>query len=92
MHSKLLPIGTRVKHSGHGLGAIVDHNGSAKNVYVEQNLGSPEVGAAVQAGLGAAIIGSFYSGDRFPYVVTYDSGYTDVYAATDFVTDFEVVK
>ena len=88
MHSKLHPIGTRVKHSGHGLGAIVDHNGSAKNEYAEANLGSPIVAVAVSLGLGTAIIGSFYSGDRFPYVVQFDSGYKDVYAPDD----LEVVK
>jgi hypothetical protein len=82
MHSKLLPIGTRVKHSGHGLGAVVDYNGSVKNAYVEDNLGTAGM-AAVAAGLGMAVIGSFYSGDRFPYVVQFDSGYTDVYAPDD---------
>lgn len=81
----LLPIGTRVNHSGHGLGTIVAHNGVPRNSYVEANLGSPEIGAAVQAGLGAGIISSFYSGDRYPYIVQFDptkkypSGYKDVY-------------
>jgi hypothetical protein len=87
MQTKLLPIGTRVVHSGHGPGVIVEHNGSAKNEYVEQNLGSPEVAAVVQAGFVAAIIGSFYSGGRFPYVVQFDSGYRDVYAPDDLVLE-----
>lgn len=87
--NKLLPIGTKVYHDGHGNGVIVEHNGQAKNTYIEQNLGSPEVAAASMCGLMDAIVGSFYSGDRYPYVVQfepndrlkdkYPNGYKDVY-------------
>lgn len=79
----LLSIGTKVNHSGHGNGVIVAYNGFVKNEYVERNLGSAEVSAAIKAGLAFAVIGSFYSGDRFPYVIKFNSGYQDVYATDD---------
>lgn len=85
MNTTLLPIGTRVKHDGHGPGTIVAHNGAQRNVYVETNLGTEHMNAVVTHGLGAAIVASFYSGDRFPYVVKFDpserypEGYQDVY-------------
>lgn len=85
MNTNLLPIGTLVHHDGHGNGTIVAHNGRPSNTYVEQNLGSPEVTAAVQAGLGAAIVSSFYGASRYPYVIKFEStdrypeGYEDVY-------------
>jgi hypothetical protein len=85
MNSNLFPIGTKVYHDGHGNGRIVAYNGVQTNAYVESNLGSPEVAAAVGAGLGEAIVSSFYSGSRFPYVVHFDpsdrfpTGYKDVY-------------
>jgi len=89
MNSNLLPIGTLVYHDGHGNGEIVAYNGVQPNAYVESNLGSPEVAGAVAAGLGEAIVSSFYSGSRYPYVVQfepserykdqYPNGYKDVY-------------
>ena len=81
----LLPIGTKVLHDGHGQGVIKAYNGTPKNSYLENNLGSPELAAAVNAGLGLSIVSSFYSSDRFPYVVLFDSGYEDVYALDDVV-------
>lgn len=83
MNTKLLPIGTKVNHSGHGVGVIVAYNGRKKNEYVESMLGSSELMGAVNHGLGMAIIESFCSGDRFPYIVKFDSGYQDVYAVDD---------
>lgn len=83
MNTNLLPIGTKVHHTGHGDGVIVKYNGQAPNSYVESMLGSKEVGAAVSAGLGLAIIGGFYNSERFPYVVQFDSGYKDVYSVDD---------
>lgn len=86
MNTTLLPIGTRVNHTGHGNGTIVAYNGTQENSYVIENLGSPEVSAAVQAGLGSAIVESFYGATRYPYVIKYDpteqypNGYQDVYA------------
>jgi hypothetical protein len=85
MNSNLLPIGTLVYHDGHGNGTIVAYNSIQQNTYVEANLGSPEVAAAVSAGLGEAIVSSFYSGSRYPYVVQFEpsdrfpTGYKDVY-------------
>lgn len=79
----MLAIGTKVNHTGHGAGTIVAYNGAKRNEYIEQNLGSPEVAAASMCGLMNAIIASFYDGDRYPYVIQFDSGYKDVYAASD---------
>lgn len=85
MNSNLLPIGTLVYHDGHGNGTIVAHNGAKRNLYVEENLGSPEVAAASMAGLMDAIVSGFYSGCRYPYVVKFEpterfpDGYQDVY-------------
>ena len=81
----LHPIGTRVKHDGHGLGTIVAYNGTPKDSYVATHLGSPEVAAAAKAGLIDAMVSSMYGSDRFPYVVHFDpserfpEGYKDVY-------------
>jgi hypothetical protein len=79
----MLKIGTRVNHSGHGLGTIVAYNGQKPNTYAENNLGGEVVAQAVQMGLGQAIVNSLYDGTRFPYVIQYDSGYKDVYSLTD---------
>jgi len=78
----LHPIGTRIRHSGHGLGTIVDYNGR-KAGYTAGNLGTAEVGVAVAAGLGPAVIDSFYDGSRYPYIIQFDSGYKDFYSETD---------
>jgi hypothetical protein len=83
MDTKLLPIGSKVHHTGHGDGTIIDYNGTARNEYVQKHLGEELVNIAVSSGLGMAIIDSFYSGDRFPYVIEFDSGYIDVYATYD---------
>lgn len=80
----LLPIGTNVHHTGHGDGVIVSYNGVKANTYAMENLGSPEISAvAVKLGLGSALVNSFYSGDLYPYVVQFKSGYKDVYAPVD---------
>lgn len=89
MNTTLLPIGTRVKHSGHGPGTIQAYNNTPPNNYAAEHLCSPHVGMAVTAGLGAAIVSSLYDGGRFPYVIQFDpteqypDGYKDVYALDD---------
>lgn len=83
MDAKLLPLQTRVYHTGHGAGTIVGYNGTQKNEYVEAHFGRAEVSAAASLGLMSAIVSSFYSGDRYPYTINFDSGYTDVYAIDD---------
>ena len=81
----MLAIGTKVYHDGHGAGTIVAYNGRAAVSYAAANFGSELVGAAVQAGLTAAIVDSMYGCDRYPYVVQfepterYPAGYKDVY-------------
>lgn len=83
--NELLPIGTLVYHNGHGNGTIVAYNGVQRNEYIEKNLGSPEVAAASMARLMDGIVESFFSSDRYPYVVQfepteeYSDGYKDVY-------------
>lgn len=79
----MLAIGTKVTHSGHGAGTIVAYNGRAATSYAAANLGSEIVAAAAQAGLTDAIVDSFYGGDRYPYVVQFDSGYKDVYGPSE---------
>jgi len=79
----MLKEGARVYHSGHGLGTIVAHNTRKPNSYAAENLGSELVAVAVSAGLGSAIVDSFYDGARYPYVIQFDSGYKDVYALDD---------
>lgn len=81
----MLKIGAKVYHSGHKFGTIVAYNGQSANQYVEQNLGEPILNQAIYSGLCDAIVKSFYNGDRFPYVIKFDSGYQDVYALTDVV-------
>lgn len=76
-------INQRVQHSGHGPGTVVGYNTREKNSYLEGNLLSPHMAAAVEAGLFPAIVDSFYSGDRYPYKVKFDSGYEDVYSDDD---------
>jgi hypothetical protein len=81
--NKLLPLQTRVHHSGHGAGTIVAYNGQPDKAYALENLTSEVVLGAFKAGLGQAIVNSFYGGDRYPYVIQFDSGYKDVYALDD---------
>jgi hypothetical protein len=80
----MLPVGSKVYHSGHGVGTIVAHNSRSPNSYAAENLASELMAMAVQAGLGDAIVSSFYDAARYPYVVQFDSGYKDVYSESDF--------
>jgi hypothetical protein len=78
----MLKVGTRVNHTGHGLGTIVAYNGQKANECLMEHL--TEIAApVVELGLGQSVINAFYDGERFPYVVQYDSGYKDVYSLTD---------
>ena len=77
--NKLLPIGTKVNHTGHGAGVVFSYNGKQKNEHIEQNYGTMEV----QSVLIQAIVDSFYSGDKYPYIIQFDSGYKDVYTHDD---------
>ena len=87
----LLPLQTRVYHTGHGLGTIVAYNGRVSNDYTATRLDSDVLAQAVQAGLTDAIVNSFYGADRYPYVVHFDAndkypeGYKDVYDVDDVV-------
>lgn len=83
-NEELLPKGSRVNHTGHGHGTIVDYNGTQKNKYLEDK---PEeaIALAAKAGMLGAMVSSFYDGERCPYVVHFDprekypQGYKDVY-------------
>lgn len=82
----MLPLGTRVNHSGHGNGTIVDYNGTsgAALEYLLSERGSAAL-QSVPIGLAPGITSAFYSADRYPYVVQYDSGYRDVYTERELV-------
>jgi hypothetical protein len=78
----MLPVGSKVYHNGHGVGTIIAYNLSKP--LGDDSLGGDMTAIAIQLGLGAAIVSSMYDGEKFPYIVQFDSGYKDVYAETDF--------
>lgn len=81
MTAELLPIGTRVHHSGHKSGVIVGYNQRAE-IGADRIRQMAELGAQMQLPV-LLPVDSFYDGARFPYIVRFDSGYTDVYAKSD---------
>lgn len=76
----MIDIGTRVKGS-HGVGVVVAHNGNPSNNYIDGAIEAldSDVDTRVVSGL----VSSFYSGDRYPNVVLFDTGYQDVYADSE---------
>lgn len=77
----MLQIGQRVTGS-HGLGTIVRLNTTEANRYLtERPLEAANI--AGELGLTDALVGAFYSADRYPYVVRFDTGYEDVYAEVE---------
>jgi len=76
----MLAVGTKVHHTGHGLGTIVALNSKSPNTYAAENLASELMALMTEAGLAGAVVNSFYNGELYPYVVQFDSGYKDVYA------------
>lgn len=89
MSRNLLPVGTRVRHAypdGHGAGVIVEYNGVPVNNYFQENM-QEAVNIAVGAGVAGALISFAYDGQRYPYVVQFDSGYRDVYSPEDVVAE-----
>lgn len=88
MSTQLLPVGTRVRHAyprGHGPGTIVAHNGVRPNNYLNTNFGDA-VDIAAATGLLGGLVSLSYDGERYPYVVQFDSGYKDVYSPHDLET------
>jgi hypothetical protein len=79
-----LPVGTKVHHTGHGNGVIVAYNVSPKNAYLDEHF-QDAIQMAGKSGLLQGLIGGFYAGDRYPYVVQFDSGYRNVYSVDDVV-------
>lgn len=75
----MLPLQIRVFHQGHGLGTVIAYNGIRPNQYFQQKP-LEAIRLADQAGLVSSLFISAYSGDRYPNVVQFDSGYKDVYA------------
>jgi len=79
-----LKIGTRVFHTGHGQGTVVGRNPSHGGYAAEHPEMVAEAVAQLPAEQRGVLAGGFmsavYSGDRFPNVVQFDSGYRDVYA------------
>ena len=87
---KLLPIGTLINHSGHGPGKIIGHNNVTSQAadYAMSNRGQQvlkDIPPEVKPTMAAGIISSIYNGDRYPYIILFDSGYKDVYS------DMEVI-
>ncbi len=91
--SDLLEIGTRVFHTGHKFGTIVAYNGKKVNPYITSKRGTKTLRSLLDEAPNIvipAMIDSFYSSDRFPYIVKYDpskiypDGYQDVYCDNDF--------
>lgn len=75
-------VGDRVRHFGHGLGAVVAMNSTQKNLYFQEKP-LDAIKMANNAGLLKGLVDSLYDGDKYPYVVKYDSGYQDVYSESD---------
>ena len=76
----MFQIGDRVIHHGHGPGTVVGYNETPRNDYFYER--PREVLEAVEEHpiLAAGLVESLYSSDRYPYLVTFDSGYQDVYS------------
>ena len=76
----MIDIGKRVKGS-HGAGVVVAHNGTPSNNYIDGAIEAldSDVDTTIMSGL----VSSFYSGDRYPNVVLFDTGYQDVYADSE---------
>ena len=79
-------IGTTVYHFGggsgtHGKGTIIGYNTNKPIAGMSVNF-NEKVEAAAKAGLLGALVSSFYSFENCPYIVKFDSGYTDVYEET----------
>lgn len=72
-------VGDRVRHFGHGLGTVVAMNSTQKNLYFQEKP-LDAIKAANNVGLLKGLVNSLYDGDRYPYVVKFDSGYQDVYS------------
>ena len=77
-----MKIGQRVNGS-HGNGTIIGLNGQTPADYVLSRRGKECFEDAVSLGL--VNVGTFYSGDRYPYIVKFDDGYEDVYAESELV-------
>ena len=89
----LLAIGTRIR-GVHGLGTIIQYNGQQDlPQYVRDNPAALHEAAS----LGLITTSSFYTADRYPYVIQFDQatmselvatgrhiGFTEVYGAESF--------
>ena len=90
------PIGTPVKHFGHGKGVIIGYNGQPP-VDLDQQLeqiqaikeDNPDASGILDGVFVGGMMNAVYNGDRFPYVVKfeprkeYPEGYQDVYCNDD---------
>ena len=76
----LLPIGTRVFHTGHGYGRIIDYNQRKPLPSAEiesaavlaRNLGNDAQSRAVGQIVAGALSNSLYDGQRCPYRIRFD--------------------
>lgn len=69
----MLEIGQQVYHSGHGNGVVIAYNGVEANQYALEHI------ELIPEQLTTAVVNSFYPADRYPYVILFDDGYSDVY-------------
>lgn len=72
-----------VYHHGHGKGTIIGLNGQPKCRYLEEHPKEALEVIAEVSKIGIVPLGVFYDGERYPYIVQYDSGYRDVYSESD---------
>jgi hypothetical protein len=79
-------IGARVHHVGHGNGTIIAYNqlkpANPKILEHVQELNNSG-GDILAPLLVAGGIAALYDGARYPYVVKFDTGHTDVYTDND---------
>jgi len=68
-------VGDKVFHHGHGSGTIIALNGNNQNA--DQLL--DELCKYDVMELAPLTVSGFYSADKYPYQVQFDSGYSDVY-------------
>ena len=74
----MLDTGTRVKHRGHGEGTVVARNTTTAPTYnIEKGV------EIVDGSMATYYLGYFYTGDKYPNIIQFDTGYCDVYADSE---------
>ena len=78
----MYPISTRIRHSGHGLGTVINHRtGSRTN---PQTVLEYVQNSSIPASILPAAIESFYPPNHYPNIVQFDdTGYLNFYADSE---------